>query len=108
MATLVFDGDCGFCRKRAAWLNDHDQTGLVIVPWQEADLDSMNLSAQECSQRVQWVDGNMHADGGQAIAKCLSSCSQPWRTAGKVMQWPVIRAFTELGYRVVAANRRFL
>jgi predicted DCC family thiol-disulfide oxidoreductase YuxK len=108
MPTLVYDGDCDFCRKRALWLSKHDRNDLVIVAWQKADLESMSLTAQECSLRVQWVDGNHHAAGGAAIAKCLTSCSQPWRTAGIVMQWPVIRRLTELGYRAVAANRRFL
>ena len=81
---------------------------VVIVAWQEADLTSLSLTPQECAQRVQWVDGKKHAAGGAAIAKCLTSCNQPWRAAGKVMQWPVLQVFTELGYRVVAANRRFL
>ncbi len=108
MPTLVYDGDCGFCRKRANWLRQHDRNNLVIVPWQEADLDSMSLTAHECAQRVQWVNGNQHAAGGVAIAKCLASCGQPWRAAGIVMQWPMIRGLTELGYRLVAANRRFL
>ncbi|CAB5038861.1 MAG: DUF393 domain-containing protein [Actinobacteria bacterium] len=108
MAILVFDGECGFCRKRAAWLHSHDQSDLVIVAWQETDLDAMNLSEQECSQRVQWVDGDQHRAGGAAIAKCLASCGQPWRTAGTLMQWPGIRVLTELGYQIVAANRRFL
>ena len=108
MSILVYDGDCGFCRKRALWLSKHDRNDLVIVAWQEADLTSLSLTPQECAQRVQWVDGKKHAAGGAAIAKCLTSCNQPWRAAGKVMQWPVIQVFTELGYRVVAANRRFL
>ena len=108
MSTLVFDGDCSFCRKRALWLRTHDRNALVIVAWQEADLESLSLTEQECAQAVQWVDGNSHAAGGAAIAKCLTSCNQPWRAAGAVMQWPVIRVFTEFGYRVIAANRRFL
>ena len=108
MAILVFDGDCGFCRKRATWLQDHDQSDLVIVAWQTADLDAIHLTEQECAQRVQWVDGDQHKAGGAAIAKCLASCGQPWRIVGPVMQWPIIRTFTEFGYRIVAANRRFL
>ncbi|MDD2817473.1 MAG: DUF393 domain-containing protein [Candidatus Nanopelagicales bacterium] len=105
MPTLIFDGECGFCRRRATWLRDHARQDLQIIAWQVADLESMGVTANQCQQRVQWVDGDEHASGGAAIAKCLQACGQPWRSAGIVMQWPVIRSLAEVGYRIVAANR---
>ena len=105
MSVLIFDGECGFCRRRANWLRDHAVCDLQIIAWQEADLASLTLTAEQCQQRVQWIDGSHQASGGAAIARCLQGCRQPWKTMGSIMRWPVMRNLTELGYRVVAANR---
>ena len=105
MPVLIFDGECGFCRRRAQWLRSHAKVELQIIAWQDADLEAFAVTADQCQQRVQWVDGTKRASGGAAIARCLQVCAQPWRSFGAVMQWPVIRIFTELGYRLVAANR---
>ena len=105
MAVVIFDGECGFCRRRVEWLRKHAKAELDTIAWQEADLASLALTAAQCQQRVQWVDGTLHASGGAAIARCLQGCGQPWRVLGSAMRLPGIRSLTELGYRVVAANR---
>jgi predicted DCC family thiol-disulfide oxidoreductase YuxK len=105
MAVLVFDGECGFCRRRVEWLRTHAKAELDIIAWQEADLGSFDLTKEQCQERVQWVSGFDHASGGAAIARCLQECRQPWRTLGSAMRLPGIRSLAELGYRVVAANR---
>jgi predicted DCC family thiol-disulfide oxidoreductase YuxK len=105
MAVVIFDGDCGFCRRRVEWLRTHAKAELEIIAWQEADLESFALTAAQCQQRVQWVEGSIHASGGAAIARCFQGCGQPWRLLGSAMRLPGIRSLAELGYRVVAANR---
>ena len=87
------------------WLRNHARETLQIVPWQEADLVSLALTAEQCQQRVQWVDDGQRESGGAAISRCLQGCRQPWKTMGFILRWPLIRNLTELGYRVVAANR---
>lgn len=105
MAALIYDGDCGFCRRRVAWLRGHTTSALEIIAWQEADLESFALTKEQCQARVQWVDGVTHASGGAAIARCLQGCGQPWRLCGSMMRLPGIRSLAEIGYRIVAANR---
>ena len=84
MSVLIFDGECGFCRRRANWLRDHAVRDLQIIAWQEADLASLTLTAEQCQQRVQWIDGSHQASGGAAIARCLQGCRQPWKTMGSI------------------------
>jgi predicted DCC family thiol-disulfide oxidoreductase YuxK len=52
---LVYDGDCGFCTTSARWLGGHAKGNVQIVPWQSANLASMNLTEAQCSAAVQCI-----------------------------------------------------
>ena len=105
MNIVIFDGECGFCRRRVEWLRKHTKSDLKILAWQEADLGSLALTTHECQERVQWVSGSEHVSGAAAIARCLQGCGQPWRLLGSAMQVPGVRSLAEIGYRIVAAHR---
>ena len=107
-ATLVFDGDCGFCTSSAARLNAWSRGGLVIVAWQRADISALGLTQERCNSAVQFVRGDRRTSGGAAIADALGYCRQPWRFAGAVIGWRGLSWLTEEAYRVVAANRHRL
>lgn len=108
MGVVIFDGQCGFCRRRVEWLRKHTKSDLEILAWQEADLELFALTKEQCQERVQWVRESEHASGGAAIARCLQGCGQPWRILGSMMRLPGVRSLAEIGYRIVAANRGHL
>ena len=107
-ATLVFDGDCGFCTSSAARLTAWSRGGLVIVAWQRADISALGLTPEQCDSAVQFVRGDRRTSGGAAIADALSYCRQPWRATGAVIGLRGLAWLTEGAYRVVAANRHRL
>ena len=105
---LVFDGDCGFCTWSAARIGAWASGTLEVVPWQQADLTALGLTEGQCSTAVQYVDGGGVASGGAAVARALTQCRQPWRTAGLVLALPWLSPVVERGYVIVAANRHRL
>jgi predicted DCC family thiol-disulfide oxidoreductase YuxK len=105
-ATLVYDGDCGFCTWVALRGERLLPASVTAVPWQQADLPALGLSVAAVERAVQWVSpGEPPAAGHRAIARWLMASGLPWSLAGRIMlMWPV--SWLAAGvYRLVAANR---
>ncbi len=106
-ATILWDGDCGFCRRAVAWALEHDRSGsLVAVPWQQAPSPPMtDALARACRDAVHVVDGDGTVlRAGRACLHVASLCGFRW-TARALMFAPALW-IVEAAYRVVARNRR--
>ena len=102
---LIFDGQCGFCRRWIRYMNrfkHHPDS----VAWQETDLQAVGLTPEQCTAAVQWVgpDGVV-ASGSDAAARVLIVAGLPWSVAGRIVFVPGIRAIAQRSYRWVANNR---
>ena len=105
MATLLFDGDCGFCTSSARWLERQAPSAAIVQPWQRADLARIEISEQACRDAVQWVDEGRRSSGPVAFADYLRTSTTGWRLVGRLvgsrvgllLGWPV--------YRWVSRNR---
>lgn len=103
---LVYDGDCGFCRKwirrMRAWFSTHPEA----VPWQETDLAELGLSEDQCRLAVQFVDtAGVVWSGSDAAAQVLRVAGLPYSIAGRVMLLPGVRQIAQWAYAWVARNR---
>ena len=116
---LIWDGDCAFCARCAAFLPRHRLgAGVDVVPWQDVDLaalapDRVGLTAAACRQAVQWVDldpvGQVRRRAGAAgLAAMLRHAGGAWAVAGAVAAVPPGSWLAAAVYRVVAANRHRL
>jgi predicted DCC family thiol-disulfide oxidoreductase YuxK len=105
-ATIVFDGDCGFCTTSAHWLEDHST--ITVVPWQRTDLAALGLTEAEVTTAAYWVDGTDVRRGARAVAMALRRCGQPWRLLGVLVDLPPVRPLAALGYRLVSRYRHRL
>ena len=106
MATLVFDGDCGFCTRCVALVPKSALRTTAVVPYQRADLDALGLTAAQCAEAVQWVgDDGTRASGHAAIGRLLQTAGLFWRLIGTLLLVPRISWLAAWVYKVVAANR---
>jgi predicted DCC family thiol-disulfide oxidoreductase YuxK len=108
MATsyLVFDGECGFCRKwvrhMTSWFSKHP----TPVAYQSADLFALGLTADQCKEAVQYVSERGEiSSGSDAAARVLIHAGFPYLIAGWVMLVPGIRNIAQYAYKWVANNR---
>lgn len=105
---VLFDGDCGLCRRAVAWLNTRDE-GLLFfaVPYQEAPSPPMTPALfTACKQAVHLVqrDGTI-LKAGRAVLYMLEHTGMG--RLARVLAHPPFLWLVELGYRVVARNRPF-
>lgn len=113
-ATLVFDGDCGFCTSAVRWLKRTLPAVPASTPYQWAPLEELGLSREEAAERVWLVatdeNGLLHQYGGYLAVSVLLR-HQPllgWRFLGILLDTPPFSLAADLGYRLIARYRYLL
>ena len=103
---LVFDGECGFCRRWVRHMNEWFRRRPEAVAWQTTDLTSLGLTETQCRDAVQFVSRGMKVSAGaDAAARVLIVAGFPWALAGRIMLLPGVRSVARAVYRWVARNR---
>ena len=103
---LIFDGNCGFCRRSVRVMTERIRRHPAAAPWQSLDLRSFGLTEEQCSTAVQYVDkrSRVHS-GADAVAHVFIDAGLPWSVAGRLMCIPGIIHVCRAAYRWVADNR---
>lgn len=71
-ATLIYDGECGFCRRWVARVRRWDRRRLIAwVPHQASDLEARfpGVSRAACTQRIHLVDAGGRVYAGAAAGR---------------------------------------
>ncbi len=104
---LIFDGECGFCRRSVRIMRTRIRNHPEVVAYQSADLESFGLTREQCAQAVQYADRSGRvSSGADAVARVLVDAGLPWSPLGRLMLLPGIIHVARAAYRWVAANRR--
>ena len=102
---IVFDGQCGFCRRWIRYMNRFKRHPDSVA-WQQTDLLELGLTAEQCMAAVQWIGPTgVIASGSDAAARVLIVAGLPWSIVGRIMFAPGLRAIMQRAYRWVANNR---
>jgi len=105
---LFWDGSCGFCARGIAWVKRQDRMNAIrAVAYQTAPRPPMtDTLAARCAKAVHVLTpiGEV-LSGGRASLCVLKVIGYP--RLARVLSSPPFIWFVELGYWVVARNRRF-
>ncbi|MBI4694812.1 MAG: lipase maturation factor family protein [Gammaproteobacteria bacterium] len=103
--TLLFDGDCGFCKYWVAYWRLLTGTAVRYAPYQEALAAFPGLTAAQCRAAIWLVlpDGSRHS-GADAAFRVLAIAGSPG-LAWSYRYIPLFAALSEAVYRLVAAHR---
>jgi len=108
-ATLIFDGDCGFCTSTANYVAAHTTTPITAVAWQLTDVAAFGLTTEQTADRVWLVMGEQHFGGHEAFAWLLILQGKlALRAIGRFMLLPGVDGFSALAYRLIARYRHRL
>ena len=100
---VLWDGECGFCRRSVEWLAAHDKRGaLDFKPYQSVELAPSLKQACSHAMHVIKADGEI-IKAGRAMMFC--GLFTPLRGWARIGAWPIFLPFVELGYKFVAHNR---
>ncbi len=103
---LVYDGDCGFCRRKAARWQVLTGFRVEYAPFQEVAGQFPEIPQEQISSSVHFIDtdGSVY-DGAEAVLRLMSHVPQ-----GNWLLWvyrrvPGFAPLAEWCYRFVARHR---
>lgn len=110
-ATLIYDGECNFCKRCVDWLAPRARPGaLEFLPFQAPARTERfpQLTDEACNEGMQLVlpDGEVRS-GEQAVPHLLRMLKR-WRWFAFFFELPVIRWLSPIAYRWVANNRQMI
>jgi predicted DCC family thiol-disulfide oxidoreductase YuxK len=97
--TVIFDGDCEFCRQSVTWI----QRKLLVkaIAFQTADLQPFNLTREQCAKQVYVITDSDVYGGADAIRYLLK---QRGNRVGAMLLGATGNV-GRAGYRWVASHR---
>jgi predicted DCC family thiol-disulfide oxidoreductase YuxK len=98
--TVVYDGDCRFCRASVGWVQKKLQVNAIA--FQEAPLEKYGLTSEQCSKSVFVLTENQTYLGAGAVAFLLNLRGNTKASMFIKGSGPIGRS----GYRWVAAHRK--
>ena len=108
-ATVVYDGDCGFCTASARWLERRIDPSVRVEMSQALDLGSLGLTDDEAAAAAWFVDSDgSRYRGHAAVGRSLQHMSLPYRVVGWIIQRPPVSWIAAPVYRLVATYRHRL
>ena len=105
-AWLLYDGDCGFCTRVAAWVAERDRHGrLRVVAYQQAPSPPMTPALRAaCTEAVHVVTpAGRTVRGGDAAIYTLGALGL--RGLARLLWLRPLRDLVGFGYGIVARNR---
>jgi predicted DCC family thiol-disulfide oxidoreductase YuxK len=106
-ATVIYDGDCGFCTAAVGVASRRLSAPVETVPMRRADLAGLGIPESDARRALQWIGpSGEREEGHRAVAAWLRSSGGVWRTVGSLLTAPGLDRLSGLAYRVVASNRR--
>lgn len=102
---ILWDGDCGFCRRTAAWIMRHDRRHrFAAMPYQQAPSPPMTPALYAaCAESVHVVKSNGEIlRAGRAALFILENIG---RAPSRLLGLPPFIWIVEWGYRIVANHR---
>ncbi|MGH7727864.1 MAG: thiol-disulfide oxidoreductase DCC family protein [Vulcanimicrobiaceae bacterium] len=111
-ATVLYDGDCGFCRASVGLVAALDRAHRIrAVPFASQEGRTLLLRAsrspEDHPESVVALDGQGAAFGSDAVVRIARELGLPWMLLGRLGE-PIPRALRERAYRWVAGCRRFV
>lgn len=104
--TLIYDGDCRFCRRLVALVSRLDwKARLTVLSFQDADLERYGVSREAAEQAMQLVAPSGAVSSGAEAARDLGRLLPALRPLAWLFHVPGVTGLAERVYRWVARRR---
>lgn len=106
---FVFDGECGFCRKWAGWLEHRVGANARFLPFQGLDdIGAFGLTVEDVRSASYLIESGAAYRGGRGFARAMARGRGTWRLMGRLLDMPGVRLVTAIAYQLVARHRHRL
>lgn len=106
---LIFDGECGFCRRSVVRLRRWAGEEIPARPYQEVEPGFAGISCAEAERAVQYVDGEgVRYSAAAAIVEALAAHGGPRWPRWVYRHVPGVAWVAEAVYGQIARNRQVI
>ena len=103
---LIYDGDCGFCRRQIDLLDKLDKGDVIeFEPFQEADLARYGISTAEAQEAMQLVSPAGEVWEGAEAAREIFRLLPRTRPLAWLFKLPGVMFVAKRIYRFIARRR---
>lgn len=105
---LVWDGECGICRRSVEWLDRADRDDRIeTVPYQDASVPERfpGIPEDRFREAVQLIDPRGRRWEGARAAEEILRVLPGWRRLAFLFRIPGVRRLAGVVYRQVARHR---
>jgi predicted DCC family thiol-disulfide oxidoreductase YuxK len=103
---LIYDGDCGFCRRWIARWQLLTGDSVEYAPFQEVGGEFPEISKEQFEASVQLIEpSGMVSRGAEAVFRSLAYAPGKRRMLWMYEKIPGVAPLTEWGYRFIARHR---
>jgi len=108
---VFYDGSCSFCVNAVEAARERDRGRQVeFIPYQTPDFPTrfpgIEPQEQACSVQVRLSDGTVMRRELAVAALLEVLPGKDWMA--RLIRFPLVRPFAAIGYRLVAANRKWI
>ena len=104
--TLIYDGDCEFCRRQVKFIGRRDKHGRIeAVPFQDAELDGLGVSRGGAEEAMHLVSPSGEVYRGAEAAREVLRLLPGLAPAAWLFRTPGAMFVAERVYRWVARRR---
>ena len=105
---LIYDGDCGICKRLVSKWRGKTGDRIKYVPYQEISETQLGISLEELEKEVKFIHSDGRIIGGAAAAFTVIEHT---KSPLKVLAWfyrhiPLFDLLSEWIYRIVSRNRK--
>ena len=104
---MIFDGECGFCRRWGARWQSLVKDQVDFAPYQEVANRFPNISLKDFEGSVQFIERGKHFEGAEAVFRLLARVPQKRWMLFCYQKIPGAALVSEWFYRLVARHRKF-
>lgn len=108
---LVFDGECGFCRRSVEWVRNRDREDRIEpLPFQDSEVRErfQRIPLEDFEQAMHLIAPDGRSWSGARAGEELLRLLPRWRWIAPMFRVPGVRWIAQRVYRLVADHRHSL
>ena len=105
---LIYDGDCGFCKRIVDAMRKRAQGEVDYAPFQQVGFRFPEIPTSDFERAVQFIEKSRErSQGAEAVFRTLAAEGRLRWLLVFYLSLPGFKWVAERAYRVVAQNRQF-
>ncbi len=108
-ATLLFDGDCGFCQTNVRRIDKLLNSDTTVLPYQKFDFSQTKVTRKDAESALVFIaTDSEYYIGAAALSKWLMTGNTLYKVFGSIIAIPGFSQSAQILYKFIAKHKSLL